>query len=184
MTTVEIMLIAMGLSMDAFAVSVCKGLSFVDITTRDAGAVGLYFGAFQAGMPLVGFVIGRGFYEQIQSVDHWIAFALLLFIGVRMMRESRRSPEHSSAATGAGEMLMLSVATSIDALAVGITFAFLGLNIVQACLMIGITTFSFSVAGTYIGHYFGAKFKAPAEMIGGLILIVIGLKILIEHLGA
>ncbi len=182
LNTFDILLFAMGLSMDAFAVSICKGLSFGTITMKKAGTVGLYFGLFQAGMPMLGYALGRGFYEQIAGFDHWIAFVLLLAVGIKMIRESREETSHYMATVGVGEMLVLSVATSIDALAVGITFAFFGLNIIQACMMIGITTFVFSVVGVNIGHMFGLKYKAPAELAGGFILIGIGLNTLIGQL--
>ena len=179
---VELLLIAVGLSMDAFAVSVCKGLSLVELKPRHAALVGLYFGGFQALMPLLGWLLGYRFERVIESVDHWIAFALLAIIGLSMIREAGKS-EELSGDLGVKSMLVLAVATSIDALAVGITFAFLSVQILPAAALIGVTTFLLSALGVYIGHGFGLKYKAKAELAGGVILIAIGLKILLEHLG-
>ena len=179
----ELVLIAVGLSMDAFAVSVCKGLSVKELRPRHALLAGLYFGGFQFLMPLVGWLLGYRFEEMITSVDHWIAFVLLALIGGNMVKESFSEEEEMNDDFGVKTMLLLAVATSIDALAVGITFAFLSVKILPAAGLIGVTTFLLSVAGIYIGRAFGAKYKAGAERAGGVILILIGLKILLEHLG-
>ncbi len=168
--------------MDAFAVAVCKGLSMQTITLKKAAIIGAYFGIFQAGMPLLGYLVGISFYRQISAFDHWIAFALLLFIGAKMIKESRASNECKTESLEYKEMLVLSIATSLDALAVGLTFALLGINIVQACLTIGIITFSLSMIGVKIGHLFGEKLKTYAELAGGAILICIGIQILVKHL--
>ena len=179
----ELIFIAVGLSMDAFAVSVCKGLSVKKLSPRHAALAGLYFGGFQFLMPVIGWLLGYRFEHVITSYDHWIAFALLGIIGIGMIRESLSKSEELSDDFSFRTMLMLAVATSIDALAVGITFAFLEVKILPAAGLIGITTFILSAAGIYIGHAFGLRYKAKAEFAGGLILILIGLKILVEHLG-
>ena len=178
----ELLLIAVGLSMDAFAVSICKGLSLKRLKVRHAALVGLYFGGFQALMPMIGWALGYRFERVIASVDHWVAFFLLAVIGVGMIRESRESEELNDDLSFR-TMVVLAVATSIDALAVGITFAFLRVRILPAAGLIGVTTFLLSGLGVYIGHVFGLKYKAKAELAGGIILILIGLKILLEHLG-
>lgn len=178
----EILILAVGLSMDAFAVSVCKGLSVKRLKPRHCVIGGLYFGGFQAGMPLLGWLLGKQFETLIKSVDHWIAFALLCIIGANMIRESFGDPDELNASFSPRTMLPLAVATSIDALAVGVTFAFLDVDILSSVLMIGCTTFLFSAAGVKIGHSFGTKFKSKAELLGGIVLIAIGIKILIEHL--
>lgn len=184
MGIVELFLIAVGLSMDAFAVAVCKGLAMKKCTWAKAGIVGLYFGVFQAGMPLIGYVLGVQFKDFITSIDHWIAFILLGIIGFNMVRESREEEcETASEALDVKTMIGLAVATSIDALAVGVTFAFLQVKIVPAVSFIGVTTFIISVAGVKIGNIFGAKYKSKAELAGGIILILMGVKILLEHLG-
>jgi len=177
--------LAVGLSMDAFAVSICKGLSMAKATLKKALIVGLYFGAFQAGMPLIGYAISNQFAEKIIAFDHWIAFGLLSFLGGKMILGSFKKEEHSKneVPLGPRQMLPLAIATSIDALAVGVSFAFLQVNIIPAVLLIGITTFVLSAAGVKIGSIFGAKFKSKAELAGGIILILIGLNILLEHLG-
>lgn len=182
MSLLELLLIAVGLSMDAFAVSVCKGLSLRGLKPKHAALVGLYFGGFQALMPVLGWLLGSRFERYITSVDHWIAFFLLSVIGVGMIRESRQAEELNGDLSFRA-MLPLAVATSIDALAVGITFAFLQVRILPAAGLIGLTTFALSALGVYIGHLFGLKYKAKAELAGGVILIGIGLKILLEHLG-
>ena len=180
MSFVEILLIAIALSMDAFAVSVCKGLSVPKLLPRHALTVGLYFGGFQALMPLIGYLLGHSFESAIASIDHWIAFALLALIGGNMVREALGDDEEKTDASfGFKTMLLLSVATSIDALAVGVSFAFLGVNIIAAIATIGTTTFILSI----VGNVFGAKYKDKAELVGGIILILMGLKILLEHLG-
>lgn len=183
MSTLTLFLLAVGLSMDAFAVAVCKGLAMTKITWKKAAIVGLWFGIFQAGMPVIGYLLGAGFQEQIVAVDHWIAFILLGLIGLNMIREAIKGDEESADESLAFKaMFVLAVATSIDALAVGITFAFLTVNIVKAALFIGLTTFIISVIGVKIGNVFGDKYQKKAEILGGLILILLGTKILIEHL--
>ena len=178
----ELFIIAVGLSMDAFAVSICKGLSVRKVTPRHALTAGLYFGGFQALMPLIGYFLGTQFESLIQSVDHWIAFALLALIGINMVRESRSESEELNASFGPKSMLPLAVATSIDALAVGVTFAFLQVQIAPAVTFIGVITFALSCLGVKLGILFGAKYRARAELFGGIVLILMGVKILIEHL--
>ncbi len=181
----EVLAIAVGLSMDAFAVSICKGLSMKKMSWKNALIAGLYFGGFQALMPLIGYILGSQFQSLIANVDHWIAFLLLLFIGGNMIRESRNQNdcECGDDSFNFKAMIVLAIATSIDALAVGITFAFLKVNIITAITFIGIITFVFGIIGVKIGNVFGAKFKSKAELAGGIVLILIGTKILIEHLG-
>ena len=179
----ELLFIAAGLSMDAFAVSVCKGLSVKKLEPRHALLVGLYFGGFQFLMPVLGWLLGYRFEALITGVDHWVAFGLLALIGGNMIRESFSEEEELNDDFGVKTMLLLAVATSIDALAVGITFAFLSVRILPAAGTIGVTTFLLSAVGITIGRAFGARWKARAERAGGLILILIGLKILLEHLG-
>lgn len=184
MNLVELFIIAVGLSMDAFAVSVCKGLSVQKMKPAHALICGAYFGGFQALMPFIGYVLGSQFESTITQVDHWIAFILLGIIGFNMIKESRETDEEKlDASFGFKAMLPLAVATSIDALAVGVTFAFLKVNILWAVLLIGIVTFVLSSIGVYAGHMFGLKYKSKAEFAGGLILILMGTKILLEHLG-
>lgn len=176
--------LAVGLSMDAFAVSVCKGLAMKKITVRKALIVGLWFGGFQALMPVLGYFLGAQFKEKITAVDHWIAFVLLGFIGINMIRESMEKEEVCpSAGVDPKTMFPLAVATSIDALAVGVTFAFLDVNIAAAAGFIGVTTFIFSAAGVKVGNVFGSRYKSKAELAGGIILVLLGIKILLEHLG-
>ncbi len=183
MTLISLSLLSFGLSMDAFAVSVCKGLSIQKLQHRHAIIVGLYFGGFQAGMPLLGYYLGLQFQDAIVSIDHWIAFVLLSFIGFNMIKESINKEEEScNASLKFYDMFTLAVATSIDALAVGITFAFLQINIIPAVCFIGAFTFILSVIGVKVGSAFGSRYKSKAELIGGLILIFMGTKILIEHL--
>lgn len=180
---VEILIIAVALSMDAFAVALCKGLSVSKLKPKHALIVGLYFGGFQALMPVIGYLLGFKFEDAIASVDHWIAFVLLALIGANMIREAVSGEEEElDASFGFKTMLLLAVATSIDALAVGVSFAFLKVNIVTAALSIGVTTFILSAIGVAIGNVFGAKFKSKAEIAGGVVLILMGLKILLEHL--
>jgi putative Mn2+ efflux pump MntP len=183
MSFLELFLIAVGLSMDAFAVSICKGLSLKKLKPQHAVLVGLYFGGFQALMPIIGWALGYKFEHVIKSVDHWIAFGLLTIIGLSMIRESRSGAEELNDDFGFRTMLLLAVATSIDALAVGVTFAFLQVRILPAAGLIGVTTFLLSALGIRIGSVFGARFKSGAELAGGVILILIGVKILLEHLG-
>lgn len=183
MSFMGLFLIAVGLSMDAFAVSICKGLSLQKLQLRHTLLAGLYFGGFQALMPAVGYLLGVQFEQFITNIDHWIAFILLLVIGGKMLQESRGEVEELDDSFSMRSMLILAVATSIDALAMGVTFAFLKVNIIAAVLFIGITTFMFSAIGINIGYVFGARFKAKAEMAGGLILVLMGFKILLGHLG-
>lgn len=184
MGLLELFVIAVGLSMDAFAVSICKGLSVRELKPKHALTVGVYFGGFQMLMPLIGFALGVRFQSFITSIDHWIAFVLLGLIGANMIRESREQDEENlSDSFSFGTMLPLAVATSIDALAVGVTFAFLQVSILPAVCFIGATTFILSCIGIRIGHVFGLKYKSRAELFGGAVLILMGTKILIEHLG-
>ncbi len=184
MGLIELFLIAVGLSMDAFAVSVCKGLAMPKCTFKKAAIVGLWFGGFQALMPAIGYVLGAQFQETIASIDHWIAFVLLALIGGNMIHEALdNDEEEADASLDVKTMFLLAVATSIDALAIGITFAFLKVNIIPAVCFIGIVTFIISFAGVKIGNVFGARYKNKAEIVGGIILILLGLKILLEHLG-
>lgn len=170
--------------MDAFAVSVCKGLAMPKCTFKKAAIVGLWFGGFQALMPAIGYVLGAQFQETIASIDHWIAFVLLALIGGNMIHEALdNDEEEADASLDVKTMFLLAVATSIDALAIGITFAFLKVNIIPAVCFIGIVTFIISFAGVKIGNVFGARYKNKAEIVGGIILILLGLKILLEHLG-
>lgn len=182
MSIIELFLIAVGLSMDAFAVSICKGLSLKKMSWKNAFIAGTYFGGFQALMPLIGYLLGTSFKDMITKLDHWIAFGLLVLIGISMIREAMGETESMDASFGFRTMLTLAVATSIDALAVGVTFAFLSVDIVSAIIFIGLTTFVFSAAGIRIGNVFGAKYKSKAEIAGGVILILMGTKILLEHL--
>lgn len=188
----ELALLAVGLSMDAFAVSICKGLGMKKINLKVAVVLGLFFGGFQAGMPVIGWALGSQFMGIIGPIDHWIAFILLAFIGGKMLREAFTEDEDEdedesdgkdAEKIDLGEYLILAIATSIDALAVGISFAALSADIVPAVSLIGITTFIFSVAGVAIGRIFGARYEKPATIVGGVALILIGLKILLEHLG-
>ena len=188
----ELVLLAVGLSMDAFAVSICKGLGMKKINLKVAVVLGLFFGGFQAGMPVIGWALGSQFMGIIGPIDHWIAFILLAFIGGKMLWEAFTEDEDEdederdgkdAEKIDLGEYLILAIATSIDALAVGISFAALSVDIMPAVSLIGITTFIFSVAGVAIGHTFGARYEKPATIVGGVVLIFIGLKILLEHLG-
>ena len=225
MGLLELFILAIGLSMDAFAVSICKGLALPKINLKSAGIVGLWFGAFQALMPLMGYLLGVNFRSYIVSIDHWIAFVLLALIGANMIKEAlsdddeeeeaeirnlKRGPEEGTIGVcsldscsisptgqvalsradnrikeilGFKTMFLLAVATSIDALAMGVTFAFLNVNIIPAISFIGVVTFTCSAIGVKIGNVFGLKYKSKAEIAGGVILILLGCKILIEHLG-
>ena len=186
MSALELFILAVGLSMDAFAVSICKGLAVKRIDMGKAGIVGLWFGGFQALMPMIGYFLGSRFSNAIQSVDHWVAFILLSLIGANMIREAMSKDEDAGRDSGSlsfKTMLMLAVATSIDALAAGITFAFLDVDIALAAGMIGCTTCIISMAGAKVGSVFGTKYKSKAEMTGGVMLILLGLKILLEHTG-
>ncbi|MBD5083575.1 MAG: manganese efflux pump [Clostridiales bacterium] len=179
----ELFILAVGLSMDAFAVAVCKGLSIQALMPRHAIIVGLWFGAFQALMPAIGWLLGAAFADMIAAVDHWIAFVLLAFIGGNMIREAiGKDEEECDPSLAPLTMLLLAVATSIDALAVGVTFAFLRVDILPAVTLIGVCTFLISAAGVKVGNVFGVRYKSKAELAGGVVLVLIGLKILLEHL--
>ena len=186
---IELFLLGIGLAMDDFAVSVCKGLGMRRLNKKQTLIIGLYFGGFQALMPLIGWLLGSQFQKYITSIDHWIAFILLSFIGGKMMIEAIREWNEEEtvdvidAPLDHKNMLVLAVATSIDALAVGITFAFLDTPIIEAITIIGITTMIISIIGVVVGNFFGSRYKSKAEFIGGLILVLLGLKILLEHLG-
>ena len=188
MNFIELILIAIGLSMDAFAVSIGKGLSLKKIKLSHALKVGLWFGGFQALMPLIGYLLGSTFADVVSTFDHWVAFILLALIGGNMLKESFEKDEDDCDCNkkeknsfAVATMFTLAVATSIDALAIGVTFAFFKVAIIPAITIIGITTFLFSIAGLKIGNIFGCKYKSHAELMGGVILILIGLKILLEH---
>lgn len=184
MGILEIFLIGVGLSMDAFAVSVCKGLSMKKLDWKKAIIIALYFGVFQAVMPVIGYLLGTTFENLVTQIDHWIAFILLGIIGANMIKEALgKESENSNDKVDFKTMIVLAIATSIDALAVGITFAFLKTEILSAVTMIGIITFILSLIGVKIGNKFGDKYEKKAEFLGGVILILIGVKILIEHLG-
>lgn len=186
MGLLELFMIAVGLSMDAFAVSVCRGLKMPKLNLRQGFVIALFFGGFQAVMPLIGWLLGKQFEAYIIKIDHWIAFILLSIIGIKMIVEALRDDEtveNERDDFSIKELLILAIATSIDALAVGITFAFLQVSIVPAVSFIGITTFILAFIGVIIGKAFGVKYKSKAEIAGGVILILIGLKILLDHLG-
>lgn len=183
MGIVELFVLAVGLSMDAFAVSICKGLSLGKIEKKHMCIAGVWFGGFQALMPLIGYFLGSFFADLITQYAHWIAFVLLLFIGGKMVKEAFGKEEEIDCSMTPGSMFMLAIATSIDALAVGVTFAFLKVAIVPAVSFIGIVTFIFSAVGVKIGSLFGMKYKSKAEICGGIILILIGVKILLDGLG-
>ena len=188
MSFFEVLMIGVGLSMDAFAASVCKGLSMRRASAENILLIGVFFGGFQALMPLIGYFLGKQFEDYIVSVDHWIAFALLAFIGGKMIADVVRDGGEEESAVKEDrlrlrEILMLALATSIDALAVGISFAFLKVEIISAVATIGLTTLLPSALGVVIGHGFGARYKNKATLAGGVILILIGTKILLEHLG-
>ncbi len=185
MSLSELFIIAVGLSMDAFAVAICKGLSVDRVKAKHMTIAGLYFGIFQAAMPLIGYFVGRQFEQYITRFDHWVAFVLLGLIGANMIRESlSKEEENVNSSFGVKAMLPMAVATSIDALAVGVSFALLpDVNIAPAVTFIGVTTFVLSFAGVKIGNVFGTKYKSKAELAGGIILVLMGSKILLEHLG-
>ena len=186
---IELFLVGVGLSMDAFAVSICKGLGMKRLNMKQALAIGVFFGGFQALMPFLGWALGTQLADFITPIDHWIAFILLAVIGGKMLIDAFHGGDEDEAGEAADakldlkELFMLAIATSIDALAVGITFAFLGVDIVFAIAIIGATTFVISVAGVAVGHAFGARYEKGATVVGGVVLILIGLKILLEHLG-
>lgn len=180
----ELIILAVGLSMDAFAVAVCKGLSMKKLSFKHMLIVGLWFGGFQALMPALGYFLGSTFDHYIKSIDHWVAFVLLSLIGLNMIKESLSKDEAccNNQSLGFKTMLIMAIATSIDALAVGVTFAFLDVNIFVAVAFIGIITFTISAIGVKMGNVFGTKYKSKAEFAGGAILILLGIKILLEHL--
>ena len=186
---IELFLLGVGLSMDAFAVSVCKGLGMRKLNKKQAVIIGLYFGGFQALMPLIGWLLGSQFQKYITSIDHWIAFILLVLIGGNMIREALSGDEEDAAQAETDlrldhkKLFLMAIATSIDALAIGVTFAFLETAILPAIGIIGCTTFCISVAGVAVGCWFGARYKKRAEITGGAILVLLGIKILLEHLG-
>lgn len=185
MGLIELLLTGVGLSMDAFAVAICKGLCMPRIRWRDALLIALFFGGFQALMPLIGWAAGSLFASYITAIDHWIAFGLLAFIGGKMLWDAFHEDGEEKACDthlDLRELTMLAIATSIDALAVGITFAFLGVDIWSAIAVIGITTFVLSLIGVVVGNQFGSRFEKPATIVGGIVLILIGIKILVEHL--
>lgn len=185
MNLLELFILAVGLSMDAFAVAISKGLSMKKMSFKNAIIIGLYFGIFQAVMPLIGYCLGTRFEDKITAFDHWIAFFLLGFIGINMIREALSKEDDEAEEDDSlsfKSMSVLAIATSIDALAVGVTFAFLNVNIIPAVSFIGIVTFALSILGVKIGNVFGSKYKSKAELSGGLILIGMGLKILLSHL--
>jgi len=184
MGAIEILLISIGLAMDAFAVSVCKGLAMKKMSWKKAIIIGLYFGIFQAVMPVIGYFLGTTFERFITNVDHWVAFILLVGIGINMVKEAfDKESENRNDNVDVKTMLVLSIATSIDALAIGITFACLKIHIVMPVITIGLITFIISVIGVKIGNRFGDKYGKKAEIMGGVILILLGIKILLEHLG-
>ena len=184
MTFLELFLIAIGLSMDAFSVSICKGLTTKKFSWPMALICGLWFGGFQVLMPIIGYYLGAQFQEMIEAYDHWIAFGLLFLIGANMIREAVWGKEEKQdGSLGFKTMFLLAIATSIDALAVGVSFACIRVKLWSSVIVIGLTTFAFSVLGVKIGNVFGSKYEKSAGIIGGIILILIGLKILLEHLG-
>ena len=184
MSFFEIFFIGIGLAMDAFAVSICKGLSMKKMNWNDGILIALYFGIFQALMPMLGYFLGTTFSEFVKNIDHWIAFILLMLIGGNMIKEAifDKKDDKENSKVDVKTMLILAIATSIDALAIGVTFAFFEVNIIVAISVIGIITFGLSLIGVKIGNKFGDKFESKAEIAGGIILIIIGLKILLEHL--
>lgn len=179
----DLFILAVGLSMDAFAVSVCKGLSLGKIKPKHMCIAGAWFGGFQALMPLIGYFLGSFFADMIEKYDHWVAFVLLAIIGGNMIKESFDKDEKVDSSMDVKSMLLLAIATSIDALAVGVTFAFLQVQIVPAVSFIGVITFIFSAVGVKIGSLFGTKYKSKAELFGGIVLVLIGIKILLEGIG-
>ncbi|MCI8519708.1 MAG: manganese efflux pump [Clostridia bacterium] len=182
MEILGVLLIGIGLAMDAFAISICKGLSIKNLSIKKVLIISIYFGVFQAGMPVIGFLLGKGFENMVTAIDHWIAFTLLSLIGINMIREVFKQEEKVDDDISFKTMVVLAIATSIDALAVGITFAFLKTNILLSILTIGAVTFIISALGVVIGHKFGDRFEKKAQILGGVILIGMGIKILIEHL--
>lgn len=184
MSLITLFITAVGLSMDAFAVSICKGLAMKKLSWKKAIIIGLWFGGFQALMPVIGYLLGTRFESYVNFIDHWIAFVLLSLIGASMIKEALSAAEESvNDSVDAKTMFLLAIATSIDALAVGVTYAFLQVQIVPAVTFIGVITLILSIVGVKIGNVFGTKYKAKAEITGGVILILMGVKILLEHLG-
>lgn len=187
MGLVSIVLLAVSLAMDAFAVAICKGLAMQKLSVRNMVIVGAWFGTFQALMPTIGYFLGSAFEDKITAIDHWVGFALLAIIGINMIRESREcdceAEANANDSLEVKEMFMLAVATSIDALAVGITFAFVEMNVLLAVILIGVITFTISMFGVKIGNVFGTKYKSKAEFAGGTVLIFLGVKMLLEGLG-
>lgn len=185
MGLIELFILAVGLSMDAFAVSICKGLATKDVSVKQMSLAGVWFGGFQALMPLIGYFLGSAFAKAIEGFDHWVAFGLLVLLGGNMIKEafSKDTDDDVTDSFGVKTMFIMAIATSIDALAVGVTFAFLKVNIIPAVSFIGIITFLFSFVGVKIGNLFGAKHEKKAQLAGGIILVLIGIKILLEHLG-
>lgn len=187
MGVVELLLMGVGLAMDAFAVSVCKGLAMREVNKKQCFVIALFFGGFQALMPFIGWLLGSQFADKISSIDHWIAFVLLSYIGGKMIFEAVKEKENPveieqmDPPLDIKELTILAIATSIDALAVGITFSFLNVNIAEAVTIIGVVTFIISAIGVFVGNIFGSKYKSKAEFAGGLILVLLGLKILLEH---
>jgi len=179
----ELIVVAIGLSMDAFAIAICKGLSVERLEKKHMAVTGLWFGGAQALMPLIGYLLGSTFADAVTKAAPWLSFALLAIIGVNMIREALGETEKLDADFSAKAMFPLAIADSIDALAVGVTFAFLDVSIIPAILLIGVTTFLFSAAGVKIGNRFGEKYKSKAELAGGIILSVMGIFILLDHLG-
>ena len=184
----ELVFIGIGLSMDAFAVAICKGLGMRKVNMRHCLMIALFFGGFQALMPWLGWLLGKQFQQYITSIDHWIAFGLLAFLGIKMLIDAIKEwkeevvPEENGKLNPV-ELLLMAIATSIDALAVGVTFAFLQVEILPSITVIGCLTFGISIGGVFIGNIFGSRFKNKAAVLGGVILIFIGVKILVEHLG-
>ena len=188
MGIVELVLIAVGLSMDAFAVSICRGLGMRSLNLRTAAVLALFFGGFQALMPLIGWALGTQFMWLIEPVDHWVAFVLLAFIGGKMLWGAFHEEDdgcgcEDTSGIDLREFVVLAVATSIDALAAGISFAALSVDIVASVSLIGVITFCLSFVGVAVGHFFGARYERPASVVGGVVLVLIGLKVLLEHLG-
>ncbi|MBQ2698548.1 MAG: manganese efflux pump [Firmicutes bacterium] len=184
MGTAELLLLAVGLAMDAFAISICKGLATPRFSLRKAAWCGLWFGGFQALMPVIGFVLGAQFQAQIVAIDHWIAFGLLAFLGGNMIYSA--FADEDEAADGdmsVKTMFLMALATSIDALAIGITFAFLQVDLAVAVTAIGVVTFAFCAVGFRLGSLVGSRFQTPSQVLGGVILVLLGTKILLEHLG-
>jgi putative Mn2+ efflux pump MntP len=184
MGTAELLLLAVGLAMDAFAISICKGLATPRFSLKKACWCGLWFGGFQALMPMIGFVLGAQFQAQIVAIDHWIAFGLLAFLGGNMLYSAfADEEEEEDGDLSIKTMFLMAVATSIDALAIGITFAFLQVNLLIAVSAIGIVTFAFCAVGFRLGTLAGSRFQKPSQVLGGAILVLLGIKILLEHTG-